>query len=366
MTRILQIGMSDNLGGIESFIINLYRNINKEKIQFDFIDFTENGICFKEEIEKNGGRIYKVTSRRKNIIKNKRELKNIIEKNNYKIIHIHLNTLSYITPILVGNKIKDIKIIVHSHSQWKGKNVKTLLLDKINRLRLKKKNIICLACSEVAGNWMFKNHNYSIVNNGIDLDKILNVTSSEVKKLKSEFGIEEKDLIIGHIGSFIEVKNHEFFINFVSEFKKVFPNFKVVLVGNGSRKEYIEKTIKENKLEQYFILTGVRNDINVFVNMFDLFIMPSFYEGFPIAIVEAVAGNNICYLSDNISKETNISDKRIRYFNLDDNLKKLIDKILNDLDNKKEVNISQLLINKGLSIKDTVDKVTNIYLDIKK
>ena len=71
---------------------------------------------------------------------------------------------------------------------------------------------------------MFKNHNYSIVNNGIDLDKILNVTSSEVKKLKSEFGIEEKDLIIGHIGSFIEVKNHEFFINFVSEFKKVFPN----------------------------------------------------------------------------------------------------------------------------------------------
>ena len=157
-----------------------------------------------------------------------------------------------------------------------------------------------LACGEKAGQYLYGKKDFSVINNGINIDSYYNITDSQITDLKNEMGINENDLIIGHVGRFAKVKNQEFFIEFANTLQKKNQNFKILLVGNGDNFEIIKNKIKENKLEQYFIMPGLRKDIPVFMKMFDIFIMPSLYEGFPLVVVEALAGDDICFFSDTI------------------------------------------------------------------
>ena len=175
-------------------------------------------------------------------------------------------------------------------------------------------------------------------------------------------GINENDLIIGHVGRFAKVKNQEFFIEFANTLQKKNQNFKILLVGNGDNFEIIKNKIKENKLEQYFIMPGLRKDIPVFMKMFDIFIMPSLYEGFPLVVVEALAGDDICFFSDTISKETNVIPERVSYFNLNDNLEDLVNKMLKKYKEKETIDVLKELEQKGYSNKKIAEKLQSIYL----
>lgn len=350
MERILQIGMSSNLGGIETFIMNLYKNIDKEKFQFDFIDFSENGIYYKEEIEKMGGKIYKITPRSKGWLKNKKELKKIISKKEYKIIHYHLNTLSYIEPIIIALK-NGKKVIIHSHNEWKGKRKITVLLHKINYIRLlHKKNIIKLACSEKAGKWIFGKQKYTIVKNGIDIDKF-KIDNTKRKKVRQELNADENTVIIGNVGAFRKQKNHEFIVDIFNEYLNDNSNSILVLVGDGELKDTIKKKVNDLGIQENVRIMGVRADTDYLYSAFDCFLFPSIYEGLGISLIEAQVSGLKCLISDVIPKEAIITDN-VSIMSLNTNYKEWA----------KKINEMQLFDNREIAITKDIDEYDTKYL----
>ena len=218
-----------------------------------------------------------------------------------------------------------------------------------------------VACGEKAGKYLYGNRRkYIVLKNGIDLNKYFNVTDKQVAELKKELKINKNDVIIGHVGRFEKVKNHTFFISLAKKFRAKKLRYKIVLVGNGSEFDNIKSMVENEGVSEYFVLTGIRNDIEVFMKMFDIFLMPSLYEGFPLVVVEALAGDNVCFLSDNISKETNVIEGRVKFFNLNINLEELIAQI--QCVKKEGVDLNGELKKGGFSICDMVNKLVNIYM----
>lgn len=358
MKKILQIGMASSLGGIEVFLKNLYDNINHEEFQFDFIDTTPNGICYKEYFERSGCKVYKVTSRRENMLKNKKELENIIKNNHYDIIHYHLNTLSYITPIILANKY-NIKVIVHSHNEWKGTNLRTAILDQINKKRIIKENVVRLACSEVAGNWIFGKEPYKIIDNGINTLEFL-YKKEKREKVRTELNIPESCTIIGHVGAFRYQKNHNFIIDVYYEYLKRNRNSMLILVGEGELKEEIETKVKDLQIEKNVKFLGLRKDVNNILSAMDYFIFPSHFEGLPISLVEAQIAGLPCLVSDTITREIDLTGK-IDFISITENdIEKWVQKIINTKTGNREISLDNPKIKK-YDIRNTVNQIENIY-----
>ena len=361
--RVIHVVKIMNHGGAETMIMNLYRNIDRKKVQFDFLCLDDQEGEYDKEIKEMGGRIFIVPSPNNGRFKNLREIYRILKKEKVKAIHSHVSFYSgfvLMVAYLAGIK----KRICHSHttSDVRKTSVVRYFYNSLARFLIKIFANIKLSCGDKAGKYLYKKSKYTLINNGIDLEKYSLVSETQVKKLKNELGIQEDEFIIGHVGRFEKVKNQKYFINFAKSLKNRIDNFKIVLVGNGTQRESIEKQVKEENLEKYFVFPGVRDDINVFMKMFNIFLMPSLYEGFPLVVVEALAGDNVCYLSDTISKETNIVKDRVKYFNIYEKEDKLIELIISRKNDNK-YSVIQELKEKGFSIKDTSQKMMRIYLD---
>lgn len=356
---VLHVVSNLNCGGLENMIMNLYRNIDREKIEFDFFCFSSIEGKFEQEIQKMGGKIYKVPTNKNKII----YFNNFLKNNKYDVVHSHVMFYSGIVNFIA--KLKGVKIrITHSHSasDFKKESFFRKTYMSISRFLINTFSNVKLSCGEKAGKYLYGNKTkFTILNNGIDLDKFFNVTEEDVIQLKNELNIKKDELIIGHVGSFLEVKNHEFFIGMAKELINKKEKFKIVLVGTGRLFKDIKKLIEEEQLQEYFVLPGIRKDIPVFMKMFDIFMMPSLYEGFPLAVVEALAGDNICYLSNNISKETQVIKDRVKFFDLNDDLNQLIIKIKEDINNKQNIDIEDILNEEGYSIREMTNRISKIY-----
>ena len=180
--------------------------------------------------------------------------------------------------------------------------------------------------------------------------------------MKEELNISKDKFVIGHVGRFVDIKNQEYFIELAKSMQKFRNDFVIVLVGQGTDFEKIKKLIKENSLQNYFILPGLREDIPVFMKMFNVFVMPSLYEGFPLVVVEALAGDNICFLSNRISKETNIIESRVNFFDLNADMEELCKSILQKCEPKEKIDIYKVIEEKGFSNDKIAKKIQNIYL----
>ncbi len=358
MKKILHIGMSSSLGGIEVFVKNLFDNINHEEFQFDFVDTTVKGICYKEYFEKNNCKVFKVTPRRKNTFKNRKELEQIIKNNRYDIIHYHLNTLSYITPIILANKCK-VRIIIHSHNEWKGNNLKTRILDKINRKRISTIPITRLACSEVAGRWIFNEKKFEIIDNGINIKEFL-YNEQNRKDIREELNISDSCTVVGHVGAFREQKNHNFLIDIYNEYLKNNSNSILLLVGDGKLKQEIKEKVKILHIEQNVKFLGVRNDISNLLSVMDLFIFPSKFEGLPISLVEAQIAGLPCLASNTITKEIDITGN-VDFLSIDETkLYAWVDKMLNINYHNRIMNLDNEKIKK-FDIKNTAHVIERVY-----
>lgn len=306
--NILQIGMSDNQGGIETYIYNLYKNSNKEEFKFDFIDISENKIAFYDELEELGAKIYKVVPRTKNYLRHVKELKKIIKNNNYDVIHIHIMDYSWFEPIIIANKDSNAKLILHSHSAsspniW-GK--KHWLLHKIGKRLCKKAKVNYVACGEKAGQFMFGDKQFKVFNNGIDIDKF-KFDENNRKKIRNRLNIKEDTVVIGQVAKLEEQKNPLFLLEIFKKYNEYNNDSKLIIVGEGSLRNKIEAKIKKDKIEDSVILFGKRNDSYKFYSAFDIFVMPSLYEGLSIALIEAQVNGLKCYTSDGVDKNSNIT-----------------------------------------------------------
>lgn len=301
MKKILVFGMSENLGGVETVIMNYYRNINKENIQFDFLYNTKE-IAYEEEIKSLGGQTFKITPRGESIKRYKVDMKNFFENHakEYSAIWVNLCILSNIDWLKYAKKY-GIKVrIVHSHN---SKNMTTkvkYMLHKINKQFLKNYATNFWACSEEAGKWFYNKNiresdTYKIINNAINVQEYK--FNDEIrKKYRQEMQID-KDLVIGHIGRMHFQKNQEFLIDIFYEINKINANTHLLLIGNGEDKEKIKEKVKKLNLEDNVSFLGIRTDIKELMQTMDVFVFPSLFEGLPLVLLEVQANGIDIYVS---------------------------------------------------------------------
>lgn len=295
-------------GGVESVVMNYYRHIDRNKIQFDFICDNDSTNIPYEEIEKLGGKVILIPPYQE-IFKYHNTLKKVLKDGNYKIVHSHINTLSVFS--LFAAKCAGVPVrIAHSHSTTNKKEKKKNLLKQVLKpfSRLFATDYMC--CSELAGRWLFGNKEYDngnvyLLNNAIDLDKF-KYDEKVRKEKRKELDISGDTLVIGHVGRFVEQKNHRFLIDIFNEVHKEEKNSILLLAGQGPLMDEIKEKVKNLGLEDNVRFLGQRNDINELYQAFDVFLLPSLYEGLPVVGIEAQATGLLCVFSDDMTKEIKI------------------------------------------------------------
>lgn len=352
-------------GGVEAVTINYYRNIDKNKVQLDFICDEDSTNIPYEEIEKMGGKVIIIPSYSKPF-KYHKELKRVLKEGNYKIIHSNINTLSVFS--LFAAKCAGVPVrIAHSHSTTNKKEKKKNLMKQVLRPFSKMFATDYMCCSELAGRWLFGNKEYDkgnvyLLNNAIDLDKF-KYNESLRKKKRKELGIKDDTLVIGHIGRFVAQKNHDFLIDIFNEIHKKNNNSILLLAGQGPLMEDIKNKVKELNLEDSVKFLGQRNDANELYQAFDVFLLPSLYEGLPVVGVEAQAAGLLCYLSDDMTKETKVLDIT-KFMSLNNTPEEWADSILDDVKKYKRIDTSKEMTAKNFNIKEEAKKLEEYYLNL--
>ena len=315
--KVLHIGLSPNIGGLESFVYTLYKNIDKTKFEFDFLNIYDKKLAYEDEYKKMGSKVYYACSRKKNPIKSFKQIKEIISKNNFDFIHYHCMTYCWPDPIIIGCKYSKAQVIVHSHntSFSSDSSLKEKILHKVGKIRIKKLKFLKVACGEEAGKWLFKD-NFIIFNNGINFEKF-KFNNYYRKKIRRQYNIKEQDIVIGHVGNFSTQKNYKFLLQCFNELKKINKNYKLLLIGDDSKAKKEKDYLNENNLSQNTIFTGIVSNSNEYYSAMDLFIFPSIREGFSIAMIEAQCAGLLCFASNHLDKDTNVGGN-YEVINIDD------------------------------------------------
>ncbi|MBQ7410039.1 MAG: glycosyltransferase family 1 protein [Clostridia bacterium] len=306
--RILQIVPNMQQGGIENFIMNIYRNIDKNKIQFDFLVHYNKKCFFDEEIERLGGKIYRFpVMENKNVIRYIKELDKFFkEHTEYKVVHGHMASLAFIY-LWIAKKNGVKYRIIHSHGTSFLKTVKGIAKYILFRFADKHANVRW-ACSNEAGKYLYKKKSFDVIPNAIDFKKF-EYNPKIRETVRKELDINEETFVIGHVGRFNLQKNHKFIINLMEKLLRENENLKLLLIGDGETKEEINKLACDLNINNKIIFLGIREDVNRIYQAMDILIMPSLFEGLPVTGIEAQANGLKCLFSDNITREVDISKK---------------------------------------------------------
>lgn len=359
--RVLHFELDSNPGGIETFLLNLYSNINREIFQFDFI--TQSNIPAKgHELQELGGNIIKVASY-KNPIKYYSDVKNVLSKG-YDLVHIHKNSAANIIPFIITGKYFNSRIIAHSHNTRPSIDGIPQYLHRLNQPRLYRLSNEHLACSDIAGKWLYGKRQFKIVQNGINVlqykfDKKIRI------EYRHNFNIEQNSFVILHVGRFTEQKNHKRLIDIFKHVKSICPNAKLMLIGSGPQKDQIKEKVRTDNLDRDVILLENRNDINKLMMAADCLVMPSLYEGLPFVAIEAQAAGLPIFLSENISKESEITNI-VNWFSLNDSNDDIARRITQFPYQYDRELYNTNVINSKYNISNTVNMISDIYIELLK
>lgn len=355
--KILHYGLSCYKGGIETYLMKISRNINREDVEFLFVDEWEGQAYFRHELEQMGFKFVDIISRRKSFVKNRRQWDELLMREKPDVLHCHLNTLSYIYPIVAAKKY-GIKVIVHSRSAGDMGALRSRLLHYVNYRKIEKLDIIRVAVSQEAGKWLFRNLDYIVINNGID-ECVYKFSMENRNKIREELDIECKT-VIGNVASLSKPKNIDFLLDIFCEFHKYNKNSVLVVVGEGILKSYLREYAKSLNIEQAVIFTGKKDNVEEMLSAMDLFVMTSLYEGFPNALLEAQCSGLRCVVSDKVTREANVG--LCTYISLNEAPKKWIEVMMKSLLSCEERGTAYLCIKeKGFSVGEEVKKLMELY-----
>lgn len=308
--RVLQVGMTRNLGGIETYLIEQFRHLDKSKIDYDFVNITgEYSICYEDEILASGSKIFKVVSRHKNPLLHYWQWFNILLQNKgvYDVIVLNTNSLEYVFPLVLG-KIFGIPVrVIHSHnSGFENKQgLARRLLVGMNKKLLAWSANLRFACSQFAGQWMFKDNPYHVIYNAIDIHKY-DADLAVRDEIRQALNLDTA-LTLLHVGRFSYQKNHSFLLDIFKEVHSIQPDSVLLLVGDTTEESEflteVKRKIKAYGLENVVRLLGRRNDVNKIMQAADVLVMPSFFEGLTVVGIEAQASDLPLLLSDTVTKE---------------------------------------------------------------
>ena len=308
MYRILHTGMTPNYGGVEAVVMNWYRNIDREKIQFDFLASHDGApIAYEQEIIDMGGHIYREYYGRKEkpFIAGKYIQKIFENDPSIMGVHMNLNTLEYITPLRLAKRHKLPVKIAHSHNAGNlnaNDKLETRLMQMLNKKILQAPQYQKYGCSKEACKYMFGNAKSLVIHNAIQLEKY-KYNEKNRKKLREQYKIDKDTVVIGFVGRIQYQKNPVFIIRVFKEFCEKNKNSKLVLIGTGPLENECKAIVQKLKLNDKVLFLGMKKETSSFYSMFDAFLFPSLFEGLGVVLVEAQANGLPCLVSDVIPDE---------------------------------------------------------------
>lgn len=318
MIRVLQIVTYMGRGGLETMIMNYYRNIDRNKVQFDFLVHRQEEADYDKEIVALGGKIYHMPMLNPFSKSYFNALDSFFKEHKYDIVHCHLDCMSAY-PLKIAKKNGVRVRIAHSHNKSQDKNLKYPIKLYSKRL-IPKYATHLLSCGKEAGDWMFNGKPYTILNNAIDAQSY-RFDKQIREEMREQLGFNQEDFVIGHVGRFNPQKNHNFIIDVFNFVHKKNTAAKLVLVGTGDGQKAIKEKVESLALSDSVLFLGNRTDVNKILQAMDVFLFPSLYEGLPLSIIEAQAAGLPCVISDNVPPECIVTDL-IEVASLDDALAK--------------------------------------------
>lgn len=313
MKKILIIGLSSILGGVETYIYNVVKLFDINKYMFDFLIIGNDKSVFEDELNSffNDGvnHFYYCPNLKTDYIKGKKWLNKFYSNNKYDIIYLNTCTSARVQYCFGGIR-NGAKLISHSHNGSGDSKTNNFVFRPILNYYSK----IKFSCSDLATKWLFGNSkNVKIVPNGVDTKRFC-YDKNNRKFIRNKLKLKDKDILIGHVGRFSSQKNHKYFISLA---KILDDKYKFLLIGDGSLKSDFINLINEKKLQDKFKILDSKNDVEKYYSAMDLFVMPSLYEGLPIVAVEAQTNGLSCIFSDTVSKDADLSNN-CSYVSLDD------------------------------------------------
>ena len=366
--RVLQVGMTRNLGGIETYLIEQFRHLDKSTIDYDFVNITgEYSICYEDEILASGSKIFKVVSRHKNPLLHYWQWFNILSQNKgvYDVIVLNTNSLEYVFPLVLG-KIFGIPVrVIHSHnSGFENKQgLARRLLVGMNKKLLAWSANLRFACSQFAGQWMFKDNPYHVIYNAIDIHKY-DADLKVREETRNALGLHT-ELTLLHVGRFSYQKNHSFLLDIFKEVHAIQPDSVLLLVGDTTEESEflteVKRKIKEYGLANAVRLLGRRDDVNKIMQAADVLVMPSFFEGLTVVGIEAQASDLPLLLSDTVTKELELLPST-QFISLEAGPTAWAEAIVNSKQHNRQSRYEELKV-AGYDIENETERVEKLLLD---
>lgn len=364
--RILHVVDRLNRGGAETMIMNIYRNIDRKKIQFDFLVHSKEKSDYDDEVLELGGKIYVINSFSiKHINKYKKSIdKFFIKHDEYKIIHCHMASIASV----LFSRAKKFGIpirIIHSHNAAVDSRMREIIKDMMRPSIVRNSNVF-FSCSDKSIKWLlgdkFDLSKCTIVKNGIDLDKFKFNDELRIKKRK-ELGLEDK-FVIGHVGRFTKQKNHKFLLKVFDLIQKQRKDAVLLLVGRGELEEEIHQKVQDLNLSEKVIFMGIRDDINDLMQVMDIFLFPSLQEGLGIVLLEAQASGLKCFTSKDVVPNDIAVTNLVEFIPLDKRAEFWSEKIISANKGYKRSDTTSDIENNGFSILKSSKDMESIYLDL--
>ncbi len=285
MKRVLVYGMTQNRGGMESCVMNYFSHFDRSRLMFDFVVDCPD-VAYRDEIEKMGGKIYFIPSRRDGLLSHMKALRRVVKQNGYKTVYFNILSASAVFSVASVYGLKGVCAVVHSHNNSVGNLSRHEKLRPLLNFVTDKR----LACSEEAAVFMFGDEHRQdtlIVNNAIDLEAFA-FSPALREDVRREFSLGDA-FVVGHVGRLCAQKNTLFLLDIFKEVLKKQPDALLLLVGDGEDRQKVEQKIKDLNMEQNVRMTGMRSDVSRLFTGMDVFLLPSLFEGLPVTLIESQA-----------------------------------------------------------------------------
>lgn len=359
--NVLVFGMTDNPGGMESCVMNYYRNIDKNEVHFDFLCNWEH-MVYADEVMADGSRIYTIPKRSDDYKAYKEKMDEFFEKHakDYDVLWYNTCTLTNIDYLVYAKKYGIKKRIIHSHNSGNETSKLRGMLHYINKMRLSMYATDYWSCSMPASKYFFSNRiinstRHHIINNAIQLQHF-QYDEEKRKELRDKYNLNNKN-VIGHIGRFQPQKNQEFLVEIFSRYLKQDNNAILMLIGQGENEDKVKQRISELGINDKVMLMGVRQDVNELLQAMDVFVLPSLFEGLGMVLIEAQAAGLPCVTSKDVVPDIVNVTGNVSFVPLNNNADEWAQKIYDTLQKTYERNKSiSMLTEAGYDIARETDR----------
>lgn len=365
MIRVLHVIGAMDRGGAETMIMNFYREINREEIQFDFLVHETRECDYDNEIKKLGGEIFSVPRYKiYNYFLYKKHIKVFFgNHHDYDIVHGHI--CSCVNIYLTEAKKYGIKTIAHSHASDFGLSLYTIFTKMVS---FKTRHIAdyFFACSLQAGMDHYGKNivnslRFNVLNNGINTRLYL-FNKEKREQIRNELSIDDK-IVIGHVGRFTYAKNHDFIIKVFKEIQKINNRTVLLLFGRGELEKHVREQVVKEGLEKQVLFMGVVENVYDYLNALDVFLFPSRFEGLGIALIEAQASGLPCVINETLPKEGVLSE-HVCKLSLDESPKRWGAACLEHVGTTDRKELNSLVKKKGFDISCETKRLEEIYCQI--